>query len=266
MYETAHAPTAVYNSGSGPPLICLHAIGHSARDFLGLAARYGDQFSVTAFDWPGHGESPADGQTTSLLHYGDILANYLRDADLSNAILLGNSIGGAAALVAASKEPSRVRALVLCNSAGLMPVNLMSKIYCRVMAARFAAGEQGKPGFQAWFRRYYEKSILTEIAAAERREEIIASGYEVAGVLRQAWLSFTDPGSDIRHIAAELPQPVLYAWARKDKAVSLSRCRKAISATPNHRLVTFDASHTPFLEQPEAFFESFDKFLKTLPH
>ncbi len=49
------------DDGAGPPLVCLHAIGHDASDFGRLRARLQDRHRVVAVDWPGQGRSPRDG-------------------------------------------------------------------------------------------------------------------------------------------------------------------------------------------------------------
>src|ERR1700722_123286 len=48
--------------GAGPVLICLHAIGHGARDFEDLSRRLGHGFRVIALDFPGQGHSGPDSQ------------------------------------------------------------------------------------------------------------------------------------------------------------------------------------------------------------
>ncbi|MBR0849485.1 alpha/beta hydrolase [Bradyrhizobium diazoefficiens] len=252
---------AVHRSGAGPALVCLHAIGHDARDYQDLMRRFGSTHEIVAIDWPGHGQSLDDAQPASADRYTEILTEVLRMLGLQDIILIGNSVGGAAALKLASVNPRQVRALVLCDPAGLQRVNLVARLVCRFMARRFAKGERGDPGFAQTFRRYYERSVLTEPAAHSRREEIIGSAYRVAPALRQAWESFGKQSADIRHLTARLECPVLYAWARKDRLVALSRCKGAVAATPTHRLKLFDASHSAFLEQPEEFASALRDFM-----
>ena len=263
--EAAGARVAVHRSGRGPAIVCLHAIGHSARDFQDLMRRLGATYEILAIDWPGHGDSPNDARSASADRYADILEDLLRILDLGKVILIGNSVGGAAAIKVAAKQPEMVRALVLCDPAGLQPVSLVSRLYCRSMARFFAKGERGDPSFSRQFRRYYERSVLTEPAAGTRREEIIASGDQVATMLRQAWQSFAEQSADIRALTPRLRSPVLYAWAGKDKLVAFSRCKNAVAATPQHQLVMFEASHTAFLEQPDKFETALVAFLGKLP-
>jgi pimeloyl-ACP methyl ester carboxylesterase len=263
--EAAGAHIAVHRSGRGPAIVCLHATGHSARDFQDIMRRFGATYEILAIDWPGHGDSPNDTRPASANRYADILADLLRILDLGKVVLIGNSIGGAAAIKVAAKQSEMVRALVLCDPGGLQRVSFVSRLYCRSMARFFATGEKGDPSFSRKFRRYYERSVLTECAASARREEIIASGGRVAPVLRQAWQSFAEQSADIRALTPRLRSPVLYAWARKDKLVAFSRSKRAVAATPQHQLVMFEASHSAFLEQPDQFEMALVAFLGKFP-
>ena len=99
---------AVMRRGQGTPLVCLHAIAHGARDFETLADKVGDVFEVIAVDWPGHGHSPHDGKAPSAEHYAGVLTKLLDTLKLEKPVLLGNSIGGAAALQVAAARGTAI--------------------------------------------------------------------------------------------------------------------------------------------------------------
>jgi 4,5:9,10-diseco-3-hydroxy-5,9,17-trioxoandrosta-1(10),2-diene-4-oate hydrolase len=63
------------SGGSGPVLICLHAIGHGARDFEDLGRRLSPQYRVIALDFPNQGNSGADSQPASGTRYSMISSN-----------------------------------------------------------------------------------------------------------------------------------------------------------------------------------------------
>jgi pimeloyl-ACP methyl ester carboxylesterase len=263
--ETAEARLAVTRTGRGAPIVCLHATGHGARDFAATADRLADRFEFIAIDWPGQGHSPREACPASAVRYAALLEGAMDALELGRAVVLGNSIGGAAALIYAAAAPARVRALVLCNPGGLQAVSLPARLICRSQARFFSRGERGAPDFPRRFRRYYERSVLPGPASAWRREEIIAAGVATAPVLREAWESFADPAADIRSLPAALKCPVLYAWARRDNLVSWARCRKAATRAPDHEIVLFDAGHCAFLEQPALFDDALLAFAARLP-
>ncbi len=262
--QSGDVELAVREHGKGAPVLCLHATGHGARDFDRFAAHVGDRFRVIALDWPGQGKSPPLTRPASAQVYAALIDDATRAMGLERYTLLGNSIGGAAAIIHAAGRPEQLRGLVLCNPGGLQPVNVIARLYCRALARQFARGERSDPRFGPWFARYYRR-ILRTPAAHWRRDEIVAEGYACAGVLRQAWDSFAEPAADIRDLPAQIACPVLYAWAKGDQAVSWSRSAKAARRAPNAEVILFDGGHAAFLEQPEAFVMAFERFAARLP-
>jgi pimeloyl-ACP methyl ester carboxylesterase len=248
--------------GAGPPVVCLSAIGHGARDFDALAAAIQDRFEVIRLDWPGHGLSGDDPQPASATRYAQLLEGLLETLGVARPIVIGCSVGGAAAIRLASVWP--VRALVLCDTGGLVEVNATARRFTGLFARFFAAGERGAGWFGAAFAAYYRFLVLPSPAARQQRRRIVAAGYETAGVTRQAWESFGRPDADVRDLLAKAAIPVWFAWASKDRVIPLSFCRPAIDATPGATLALFDAGHAAFLEQPEAFARGFLEFAEGL--
>jgi pimeloyl-ACP methyl ester carboxylesterase len=86
------------SGGSGPVVLCLHAIGHGARDFEVLSRRLGPQYRVIALDFPNQGNSGADSQPASATRYTEILTQFIEHLHLPSVVLLDNSIGGAVSM------------------------------------------------------------------------------------------------------------------------------------------------------------------------
>lgn len=252
------------DDGDGPALVCLHAIAHGAGDFAGLRerlhARPDARWRVLALDWPGQGNSGDDATPATAARYAELLAGFLETVGIESAVLLGNSIGGAAAIRCAAAQPARVRALVLANPGGLDRFDALTGPMTRAMARFFTAGANGARWYPRAFAAYY-RFVLSMPAAAAQRTRIIASAVEVAPVLAQAWRSFGAPDADLRGLALRITCPVLFAWAAGDRINQLKRCRPAIERFPNARLETFRGGHAAFLEDPDAFTASIERFL-----
>ncbi len=252
MLEIGGSWLAVTRSGQGPAIVCLHAIAHGARDYLKFAERLGHRFTVYALDFPGHGQSPFDGVAPTPQHYAALLAGAVDALGLKRFGLIGCSIGGATAIRYAVDHPERVAALALCNSGGLQKIGLLARLVCGRYARFFAKGERGDKAYAARYRRYY-RTVLPLAPAAWRREEIVADAYKTAGLLRRAWENFARPQADLRALMPTLKCPVLFAWAKDDKANAWSRCKAAAFSVPDHTIALFPGGHAAFLEVPDAF-------------
>jgi pimeloyl-ACP methyl ester carboxylesterase len=265
LIKAAGTAIAIIRSGHGLPVICLHATGHGGRDYAEFASRLSSKgFEIIAVDWPDHGSSPPDatGRPASAERYADIIEDLIPllcgDA---RPILLGNSIGGAAALSFALRHPEQLRSLVLCNPGGLAPLNALARGVIGAMVKFFAAGERGASWFPRAFAAYY-RLVLPAKPAADQRARIVAAGPEMATVLRQAWDSFRQPDADLREAASGLKTPVFFAWAKQDQIVAWSRSKRAVRAIPGAEVQMFRGGHAAFLEDPDAFVASFLSFAR----
>lgn len=253
------------DEGKGPALVCLHAIGHDAAEFARLRRRLSDRWRVVALDWPGQGRSPRDGHAPTAARYATLLGGVLDALDVETCVVLGNSIGGAAAVVYAARHPERVRALVLENAGGLAPVDdRVAQTFLRAMAGFFAAGRRRAWWYRGAFALYY-RMVLQRAAAAETRARIVARAYDLAPVLEEAWRGFAHPEPDARALAPQVTCPVLAAWADRDQINQLGRSLPAIRSFPNVELVRFPAGHAAHVETPDAFEATLERFLAALP-
>lgn len=107
---------AHYDSGGGvvgePPVVLLHGATLRSEDWENIFPRLATRYRVIAYDARGHGKSGRAAEY-DLDQLVDDLLRVLREIAKAPAILIGHSIGGATALVAAGREPSLVRGLVL---------------------------------------------------------------------------------------------------------------------------------------------------------
>lgn len=243
-----------------PVLVCLHAIGHGCGDFEAMAEAMRSRYRIVAPDWPGQGRSGPAPWAPGVQAYASLLQTFVDGLALPRFALVGNSVGGGAALRYAARHPQRVRAVVVANPAGLDEGGFLGRMVTRWMSRRFALADSDPEAFQQWFARYYEQ-VLTGEAAWAQRQRIVASSQEIAPLLAQAWHGFSEPDNDIRHELPGVQMPVLVTWACQDRLVRWSRNRKAIELIPRRQVEFFDVGHTPFLEAPARFVSLVEPFL-----
>jgi pimeloyl-ACP methyl ester carboxylesterase len=78
--------------------------------------------NVLAVDLPGHGRS-AGAPLRTIADMADFIVRLLDAAGIAQAALVGHSMGSFVALEAASRHPTRIRALGLIGTAAAMPVH-----------------------------------------------------------------------------------------------------------------------------------------------
>lgn len=252
------------DEGSGEVIVCTHAVGHGAGDFAGFRTRHRDRHRVVALDWPGQGRSEADCAPPSAGRYGALLAGALDALGLDRVVLLGNSIGGAAALRVAAARPDRVRGVIACNPGGLVAHGLQKRLFTAAVAACFARGARGGRWSRRAFAALY-RSVLSEPPAAGQRARIVATWPDVAPLLAAAWRSFGQPDDDLSPLLPRIECPALITWSTGDRLNPLAVNRAGIARLRHGELCTFRGGHTPFLECPEAFDDAFARFVAALP-
>jgi len=249
---------AVAREGSGPPVLCLHAIGHGGRDYESFSSLMRDRYEVIRLDWPGQGRSSEDQELATPARYAALLRGVVDALRLQPPIIIGCSIGGAAAIRYASENP--VAGLVLANSGGLVWLTNNTRRACLLFSRIFAAGSRGAWWYKAVFAQFY-RSVLPAPAARDQRQRIVKCAYETAPVLAQAWQGFADAEtSDHRALAVALDVPVLFAWAMQDRINSFADAEPTIRRMKRAQVVKFQGGHAAFLERPEQFAAAFDRF------
>jgi esterase len=107
---------AVSESGVGSPVAILHGLFGSARNWRSIAQQLAAHHRVLVFDLRNHGASPwADGM--SYREMVEDLRASLAARDVRRAALIGHSMGGKAAMLAALLYPAEVDRLVVVDVA-----------------------------------------------------------------------------------------------------------------------------------------------------
>ena len=98
-----------------PPIICLHGLTRNSRDFAELADHYAGQWRIIVPDFRGRGRSQWDPHPANYappVYAADIL-QLLAELKITQAIVIGTSLGGLVAMGLAAVAPQRLAAVVL---------------------------------------------------------------------------------------------------------------------------------------------------------
>ena len=107
----------VVRSGSGEPLLLLHGMGTSRRDFAGIEPALAEHFEVFNLDLPGVGQSRHLDERPTVAAITDAVERTLDAQDVGTVHVLGNSLGARVALELAQR--GRARSVVSIAPSGL---------------------------------------------------------------------------------------------------------------------------------------------------
>lgn len=117
--------------GNGPAMIFLHNGGGFWHSWQHQLNHFAETYTVYGIDWPGFGESQAPDGLISLTLLTDVLEQFITAKNLEDVILVGNCIGGSAALNYSNRQPEKVKSLIIfniCPGSLIYPVRMARKI------------------------------------------------------------------------------------------------------------------------------------------
>jgi esterase len=94
----------VMEAGQGPPLVLLHGLFGSARNWGAVQKALSSDYRVVALDLRNHGASPHAPGMDYAAQAGDV-AETLAALGIERAMVLGHSMGGKAAMMLALTRP-----------------------------------------------------------------------------------------------------------------------------------------------------------------
>jgi len=251
--------------GRGAPVVFLHGLGASMYAWRrNLAAVAAAGFRVIAFDNRGFGLSdkpPAPYDNAAYARLAIALMDSLR---LTDAVLVGHSMGGAIAAQVAIEYPARVQGLVLVGSAGLGAREpLLFRVARWPVLGPAALALRGR-GFTARLLRsaYFDPGKVTEADVDQYYAPVAQPEYGRAlrGVLQQ--FRFTALEGRLDRIAA----PTLVLWGEEDRWVPMGLGRALAAGITRSAFVSVPhAGHSVQEEAPDEVNHLVIRFLKDGP-
>jgi len=113
--------------GAGDPVLLIHGLGSSTRDWELQLPELAKHFLVITFDVRGHGRSAKPKERYSVQQFAADTAALLRQVSPGPAHVVGISMGGMIAFQLAVDAPDLVRSLVIVNSGPAMPVRTLAQ-------------------------------------------------------------------------------------------------------------------------------------------
>ncbi len=257
--NTANIHYEVDGPETGRPVVFLHGYAMGASLWAPLSSRLSTEgFRCLAPTWPlgAHPEPLLPGAAATLPGIADLVASFLEELDLRDAVLVGNDTGGLVAQLVAVHHPERLGALVLtsCDAFENFPPPVLRPF---ILASRTRASFRAATWplrFAVARRRAYAGLAHTDIDAltAEWARPSIADPAVVED-LRLLTASLSRQTSvDVGERLGEITLPTLIAWSADDVFFPVEDAHRLQAAIPGSELHVIDGARTfSMLDQPD---------------
>jgi pimeloyl-ACP methyl ester carboxylesterase len=238
--------------GSGPGVLFVHGSGGHHAAWWQQVPALRDDYTVITMDLRGFGCSRWDGEHDSVAFPGDVIA--VLDAVAAaggpdRAVLVGQSIGAAAALRAALDRPDRAAGVVLAHSLGGLRHPELAEL---VKADRAAA---------------VKLPVLDRLLTPEFRDR----RPDLAFLFQQMGTFNTAKMADLRNLGSDgptleevdaAPFPLLLLAGERDSVLSPATVRRAGEILGHARVeIVPGAPHSMYWETPSLFSDAVGRFL-----
>ncbi|XP_034225064.1 pheophytinase, chloroplastic isoform X2 [Prunus dulcis] len=257
--------------GEGPPVVLIHGFGASAFHWRYNIPELAKKYKVYAIDLLGFGWSEKALIEYDAMVWRDQVVDFMKEIVKEPTVLVGNSLGGFTALVAAAGLPEQVIGVALLNSAGQFgnPNSEAEKSEEETALQRFIL----KP-LKEIFQRVILGFLFWQAKQPARVESVLKSVYKnTSNVDDYLVESITMPAADpnagdvyyrlmtrfmtnqtkytLDNVLSKMSCPLLLVWGDLDPWVGPAKANRIKEFYPNTTLVNLQAGHCPHDEVPE---------------
>ncbi|WP_461482727.1 alpha/beta fold hydrolase [Porticoccus sp.] len=244
------------DEGRGEPLLLLHGLGVSRRDWASQIDHFRQGWRVIAPDFRGHGDSgKPDGHYSVAGHAADIFA-LMDQLGIASAHVVGLSMGGMVAFQMAVDAPHRLRSMIIINSGPALPNDSFAAkkmLWTRLLSIHLL-------GMKAYGRKVAEKMF-----PGEGREPLIALFAEqIASNPKRIYLKNLKSlfGWSVLDRLAGIATPTLMLTGDRDYSPVAAK-QAVVAAMQNARLaVVADSGHGTPIEKPRETNEAIETFIR----
>jgi 4,5:9,10-diseco-3-hydroxy-5,9,17-trioxoandrosta-1(10),2-diene-4-oate hydrolase len=264
-------PIFYAEAGQGPAVVMLHGGGPGASGVSNYSRNIdalAQNFRVIVPDMPGYGRSTKKPDHTDTYRYiANMIRGLLDQLGIDTAHLVGNSLGGAAALMLALDTPHRVDRLVLMGPAGIGTTRGLPTAGMNSLLSYYTGGDgPSRDKLATFIRTYlvYDSSAVSDELIDLRYQASIDPEVVSNPILRRPsqpqaiWRMDLTRDKRLKH----LENPTLVLWGKDDKVNKPSGGTTLLNTMPNAELVmTSQTGHWMQWERAELFNQLVRDFL-----
>lgn len=261
MIDTVELSARV--SGNGEPLVILHGLFGSSRNWAALAQALSEHYQVWSVDLRNHGDSPH----AMAMGYPEMAADLLALLDrkaLKNVRLIGHSMGGKTAMWLALHHPGRVERLMVVDIAPVNYAHDYAAMIAAMQAVDFAVVER-RDQVDAALRAAVPEAgvrqfLMTNIVHRRGRLQWRINLPAIATAL-PVLTGFPEVGPAIR-----FEGPTLFLGGARSPYIRAEHEPRIFRLFPNAEISHLpDAGHWIHAERPREFLDAAQRFLAGEP-
>lgn len=251
-------------------LVMIHGFSASLQAWEPWVTRLSPDYRIITLDLPGHGltEAPAS-YAPSIDGYADLVDALAGRLGVTSYVVIGNSMGGAAAWDDAVRHSGHVRALVLIDAAGWPLSKAKGAPPLMYALMRSGVGRAAldhvdtRPMATSGLKSAYVDPALVTRALIDRYVDLSrAPGHRDMLLRIQSRPAARVTPDTFKTIAA----PTLVMHGQADALIPVADGRAFAAAIPGARLVTYPGvGHVPMEQIPDQSAQDLRAFMKALP-
>ncbi len=254
-------------TGHGKPMILIPGLSCGGDVWDAVVNHYKDKYECHVLSLPGFVGTPGYTGGPFLPKIRDEVIQYVKDQKLDHPVLMGHSLGSTLSLWIASTAPDLFGPVVAVDglpwTGGLFADNNMPKARQMADAYTKALGKLSQADYAKQTAMFLDRMITDPKVAAKYNKESALSNPKAVGQAMSELLT-----TDLRPDVEKIQSPVLvlaaaqFAVNLESQNQLLGTYESQVARIPHHSVVlALKARHFIFLDSPEFFFQSVDKFL-----
>jgi len=256
-------------AGEGLPLLFLHGLGGSWKDWAANLPSFASSYLAMAIDFPGFGDSDKPEADYSIEWLTGIVEKFLEERKLNRVNIVGHSMGALVALNLAAQVCSPVQKLIVADAVG---IGDKAEFLSYVLTKKVMGPDSRWESIEGVVRDEFKSIIENFIKGRKPKtsKEFFQSvpkspftGKPLLPMTPAVQMSASIIDFDIRPKLASIHQPTLILWGEKDPIAPPQDAVYLRSMLPRATLVILDnCGHSPMQEKPSRFDREVWRFLQ----
>lgn len=254
--------------GQGSPVLLIHGLGGFVENWQFNINALAKHHRVFAIDLPGFGQSDKPKRDYTVAFFMEVITGFIKQFELGKTTLIGNSLGGGAALMLSIHHPELVDKIILACPAGfsrklpfvfkLLTINFLNQLLLRPSLAKSRAGLQAITRQHDFITDEYVQLVYGYANTPGTKHaliSIIKSMSNFRGIKKKLLKGITERLHEVK-------APTLIIWGKDDPLLPLKHAKNKIPRIPSAELVVLeDCGHMPQCEYPAEFNQLAIEFL-----